>query len=537
MTQVPTVSDFILRGFFPKELPPNFLSQPASPISVSSSHTSFPTAKMPWRDLTSYDLARPGGLRRRLSIIHPEPFLRLSAQITDNWATLSKIWDASPIGMSKPTQGLARAIKPSGERSHLREQRLALRAQYPVYVVTDITSCYPSMYTHSISWAIHGRSFIRAGRMHDLTLVGNRIDKLVQAAQSGQTNGLPVGPDTSHVLAELILSQVDVLLATRLGSKIAGFRYFDDYELYFKSRAEAERGLACLELALDDFALSLNRTKTRIVELPSRFEDQWQLQLEHIGSSLKHKSQRDALVHLFNEAFALRASGVGESVVNFAIGISSAAPIKTDCWPWYQNLLLQCIASEPSTIGLVSRELLRHKSRGDPVDTVRIGAILQDHVVRSASIRKSHEVCWALWLLQALGCKAKRFVIKAVLASEDPCAIASILLLYGEGSLSRRSLLPAEFEEVASRAVADQQWWLVLHLLGTDRFQHTDAIAQIHQDPVLSSWWTNKYELLHPKYDLTSAEAVAVKWYDRDDNDSDDDEDDDLASDADDDPF
>ena len=70
----------------------------------------------------------------------------------------------------------------------------------------------------------------------DAAIFGNRIDALVRSCQDGQTIGIPVGPDTSRVISELMLCAVEAEMPRKLRDRIAsGFRYIDDFllRLYF----------------------------------------------------------------------------------------------------------------------------------------------------------------------------------------------------------------------------------------------------------------------------------------------------------------
>ena len=74
--------------------------------------------------------------------------------------------------------------------------------RYTHLVQADIKSFYPSIYTHSLAWAIHGKRHIRKGNnRHDYTLLGNRLDRLFQYSNDQRTNGIPIGPVVSDIVA------------------------------------------------------------------------------------------------------------------------------------------------------------------------------------------------------------------------------------------------------------------------------------------------------------------------------------------------
>src|SRR6185295_14451771 len=109
-------------------------------------------------------------------------------------------------------------------------------------------------------WALHGKAFAKANLGATL---GDSIDRAFRNQQDGQTVGLPIGPDCSLVVAEAILTAVDVALAPR---QLRGLRYVDDYEIGFRTLAEAEATLTELQGLLAEYELYLNPRKTGIVE-------------------------------------------------------------------------------------------------------------------------------------------------------------------------------------------------------------------------------------------------------------------------------
>ena len=51
--------------------------------------------------------------------------------------------------------------------------------KYKFLLKTDIKNFYPSIYTHSISWAIHTKEKIRDSNEDNFRLVGNILDRLI----------------------------------------------------------------------------------------------------------------------------------------------------------------------------------------------------------------------------------------------------------------------------------------------------------------------------------------------------------------------
>jgi hypothetical protein len=69
-----------------------------------------------------------------------------------------------------------------------------------------------------------------------MSFYGNLLDLRVRNAQDGQTIGLPVGPDTSRLLAEIVGTAVDKAVQTALRGKRnwsakqrGGMRFVDDF--------------------------------------------------------------------------------------------------------------------------------------------------------------------------------------------------------------------------------------------------------------------------------------------------------------------
>lgn len=97
----------------------------------------------------------------------------------------------------------------------LAERRAELRSHGRFLVRADISRFYQSIYTHSVPWALHGKAF--AKRYRRARNVGNQLDQLLRSCQDEQTNGIPIGPDSSLLVAEIILSAIDERLKRHAG--------------------------------------------------------------------------------------------------------------------------------------------------------------------------------------------------------------------------------------------------------------------------------------------------------------------------------
>ena len=172
--------------------------------------------------------------------------------------------------------------KSKGELSPLRSGRLiyewiemaerdlvAEAHRFKVLIRTDVTNFYNSVYTHSIAWALHGRDIAFSDK--NFKLIGNKIDRLVQYANDGRTNGIPVGSAVSDLIAEILLAKIDQNVSLKLKEKniaFLGTRFKDDYRILANTEEKAKKILKVLSEELHKFNLLISENKTKILCLP-----------------------------------------------------------------------------------------------------------------------------------------------------------------------------------------------------------------------------------------------------------------------------
>lgn len=133
----------------------------------------------------------------------------------------------------------------------------------------DISKCFDSIYTHSISWALFDKEIAKKYLADSKQTFGQRFDNLMQKLNYNETNGIVIGPEFSRIFSELILQEIDDQAKDEL--KLGGFhykkdyeifRYVDDYFVFYNDESTKEKIITTFRLRLRDFKLSLNDSKS-----------------------------------------------------------------------------------------------------------------------------------------------------------------------------------------------------------------------------------------------------------------------------------
>jgi len=147
-----------------------------------------------------------------------------------------------------------------------------LEKQFHSMLQVDISKCFPSIYTHSIGWAVKNKKLAKAKPKGSFD---GDFDSLMQLTNYRETNGIIIGPEVSRIFAEIILQKIDLNLVERMSqdkykvSKDYDFRrYVDDYFVFFRSEDVKATFVKNLELCLLDYKMYLNEAKTTIASRP-----------------------------------------------------------------------------------------------------------------------------------------------------------------------------------------------------------------------------------------------------------------------------
>lgn len=165
---------------------------------------------------------------------------------------------------------------------NIEQQSIRLAIDYNYMMITDITDCYGSIYTHSITWAMCGKEkgkqkkqfpkTVLSVQDEKLYILGNAIDKKIESMSYQQTNGIPQGSILMDFIAEMILGYVDSELSKRLSDDVFInidyniLRYRDDYRIFGKSQEDVVKIAKILTEELSKLNFKLNTQKTILTQ-------------------------------------------------------------------------------------------------------------------------------------------------------------------------------------------------------------------------------------------------------------------------------
>ena len=232
------------------------------------------------RQLVSISYPKSLLTSRVFGIQHPFNYHDIVYWIINAWDTIIDHLFHSDLKIFSYSLPIPVNAKETGQLSQLRSGRMiyewvemaekdmvAEAHKFSLLIRADITNFYNSVYTHSIGWAIHGRE--KAFGDKECSLTGNKIDRLIQYANDGRTNGIPVGSALSDLIAEIILSSIDRKVSLKLKDiDFIGSRFKDDYRILCNTEQDANIILKELADELISFNLLINEHKTKVLTLP-----------------------------------------------------------------------------------------------------------------------------------------------------------------------------------------------------------------------------------------------------------------------------
>ncbi len=313
----------MLEGMFTEKLPNIFTMEDFSKCIKNAKFTQDEKCKKLAFNYIPYESMRDINVPRLLGVPNPFGYHNLCNFLSKNWDILKKHFrDKTTVQSYKVSQIHIRKIKDSKKIFQMKfpndgsnsELNIELMSGKRYMVKTDISSCFPSMYSHALAWAIVGKDVAKQNINSNDWF--NNLDTFTRNLKNRETHGFLIGPHAYNILSEIILTAIDYEL-----KKYSFLRYIDDYTCYVESYEQAQAFILDLSKCLRDFGLFINHKKTRIVELPDTLSERWKIELNPINLTLKDNTlSLNQILSYIDKAILLTQKNDGKSSpINYAI--------------------------------------------------------------------------------------------------------------------------------------------------------------------------------------------------------------------------
>lgn len=504
-----TQNDLLGKGYFPKELPPCFITTEFANkvnqinIDLAANETrvlngiltaiqrdgSLRTPikneeivkakqifknRLKFSDSVYFTIPKNGLARNTIRIPNPLHQEKLSDVIASNYSAISSLYSESTLSTTKPKiepeVGEGKRAVRHDSYAFFKEQSIIKSFNYQIQLKTDISKFYSSIYTHSVPWVTFGgkekykrnRDLHRSDPAKVQVIYGDSIDEAITWCQNQQTMGIPIGPDTSLIVAEVIACHVDKLLEQRLKKKKidwTGFRYYDDYSMFFHTELDAQTALNELRNVLSEFELKINDEKTVISTASNELERDWAVVLKSFFFRPSESDQREDIWNFFSLAFKYAKKYPKESVLKLALNKFSFVRIETKNWDFFESLLFRLGLTEPSSLAKISKLLISYKNL---ISKSKLKVFCFELINRNFEKGNDYELTWALWLLKEFDIQPTKDIYTAVFKSKSVFASLIALDLINQ-NIVIKTFDYTDIEELFTTENLNKQYWLLIY--------------------------------------------------------------------------
>jgi hypothetical protein len=470
------VEKIIEKGYFPKELPPGFYTKKLA--------DNFTTVKQNWDTYfvsqttknegetksefksrryqfinnfstsksSEFSLSKGKLSRRTLKIPNPKHFTKVSELINDKWSVIENFYKISNFSNSYPieeTNIANRSVRTYSKNvQSLRDTIIEKSINKLIQVKVDISKFYPTIYTHIISWCLLGKTkakvyynktdnelgqLINSGDTDAILYkYANELDIAVRSCQDKQSIGIPIGPDTSHIISEIITCRIDSEFQNIFNHlDVECCRYYDDYYFFVNTQDEADIVIKGILKILNQYQLEVNDKKVKIEEYPFSFENKWVTDLHRF--EFKKTNFSNSIKHYFSVIWGIGKDNNSKTdwIFKYSLRAFEFGTIKIpkNSWKIFENLLIKTALFQPAILDIVTRILLSYKSYINTESKEKIKKLIENVIRIHSPVNHSFEISWALWLAKSFDIKIEEDIANNIIETRDPCSILILLCI------------------------------------------------------------------------------------------------------------
>ena len=418
---------------FPAELPPCFgTSTLASCVNevIGVANASNQTYSIPLK----YSGYKSESSRRKFAIPNPYHYCKAVDTIVRNEPQLSAIFRKSTYSLTAPIDKPAKPhqayAKKSGSIADTKEE---IEKQYKdnrYEIRLDISSFFDNIYTHSIPWAIHTIAVAKKNQK-DKTLLGNQLDRCMQAMNYNQTNGILIGNAVSRIIAEIILCTVDEAVQKEF-PQITCRRFVDDYYIYTQDSGRIQEIISFIRSNLAQYELSFNENKLQINESPFLYGKPW---VEEIKQYM-HLQPDVFLSKVIMEYNAHKDI----TIVKYGLKVIEQCKYSRKNWPAMQSRIINLWVRFPSLSDRILPMLWINK---DKISKTVLKNAIYSVIEESLLLNREQELIWAIWYARVFDIDLRQSCVLSVLKSASDVAIIVMLdYVYKNGLQNSSKIKP-----------------------------------------------------------------------------------------------
>ena len=482
------------------EIPPCISTRQFTP-EVCESLASLPETrerKSKGYDVVEYKATRYNNVPRILSLIHPKAYALLAKHLHDNWDQIDFVSKGDQSVVKPRPHADGRIMIMNYEDPFAKNSRLnRISFGKKILVVTDIANCFNSIYSHAVQWALVG--FDEAKKQQKDTYY-DQLDIYLRKTKRNETQGIAIGPASSSIVAELILSRVDEALSEK---NFYFDRYVDDYSCYCETREEADDFLLELGHQLSSYKLTLNLEKTKIIELPAPSQDSWIIDLLgalpsrlSMGAVDEPKLSTSEVLTFINRAIELVKTTPDGSVLKYAISIVIGYYDDRANLPVFE-LIMNLSWHYPVLIPYLASFSVEDKDQVEGFEEK-----LSSIIIKNAKLKRSDGMSWPLHILREHKITPSYNVVNAILESRD---CVSILIL--NSILDDKSEIVEFASELLSQTLYERDsYWVLLYQLYLEKKIDNPYKQDENDKKVFEILRDNQVNFIPHKNEVTQAE-------------------------------
>lgn len=461
------------KGLLGDKLPPVFQSVSFYNYVATHGLTTFSIRDSGY---VTYQAMKFTGDSRRFGVPTPMAYARLCRCLSEHWPKLQSFfgqttacwpYKVSRIHLRKNAQSDdPKKLFDMNYRNWLSDPdpdaSLLFGSSY--MVSADIATCFPSVYTHAVPWAIMGKDAAKRNR----SVTGhwaNELDCCLRHTTNGETHGILIGPHSSNLVAEILLTKVDEELVGK------GWRYvrnIDDYTCFVHDEVEAAKFLMNLDGALSRYGLMMNSKKTKVSPLPQALSEVWVSKLQRYPLGAEGEKLRYPRVKAFLQYGVELAEKSGAlSVYSYMIKMLSRRIMTEPAETYLRQFSMHLLLRYPYLLPIAQKHLF--DAHGFEVE--EISKIAESLFVRARDGRDYYSGYYALYYALEYSFPIASFDLDAVINSED-CILRALAYKYVERERDKasRNRLRDVARQIASLDAMyfDEQWLFAYEALSAN---------------------------------------------------------------------